>query len=106
MRHKAALSSLALIGLAACGISWGIYRNSRFERNFNSIHVGVSRERVLEILGKPSWVESCGKSLDNQLANCSLYIYRDSFAPVIPQYWSVRFDASGSVLETYFYQSP
>jgi len=73
---------------------------------FNSVHVGASENQVVQLLGKPSRVEPCGKSFGTPMANCSEYIYRDSFAPIIPQYWSVKFDSSGHVLDTYVYKSP
>jgi hypothetical protein len=105
MRHKTAFSLLALmVVLSAAG--WGVYRNSRINRMFNSVRVKASEQQVVQILGKPSWVEPCGKSFGPQLPNCREYIYRDSFAPLVPQYWSVRFDSSGHVLDTDVYQSP
>jgi hypothetical protein len=40
------------------------------------------------------------------MPNCTEYIYRNSFAPLIPEYYSVRFDTSGHVVEKYVYSSP
>ncbi len=106
MKHKAVFSLLFVIGLIASAIGWGMHRNSRLERMFKSVHAGASEKQVLQLLGKPSRVEPCGKSFGPSLANCIEYIYRDSFAPMIPQYWSVSFDTSGPVQKTFIYQSP
>jgi outer membrane protein assembly factor BamE (lipoprotein component of BamABCDE complex) len=83
-----------------------MHRNSRLARMFSSVHPGASEEQVIQLLKRPSWVEPCGKSFGPLVENCWEYIYRDSFAPLIPQYWSVRFDASRHVQSTYVYQSP
>ncbi len=40
------------------------------------------------------------------MPNCTEYIYRNSFAPLIPEYYAVRLDDGGHVLDTYVYESP
>jgi hypothetical protein len=105
MRHKAAVLFLAFGGLVAL-IAWGFHRNSVIAARFRAVHAGVSETEVVRLLGKPSWVEPCGKSFGTPRPNCTEYIYRDSFAPLIPEYHSVALDNSGRVLDDYVYSSP
>jgi len=51
-------------------------------------------------------VEPCGKSFGEAKPNCTEYIYRNSFAPFVPEYYSVSFDPKGQVVEKYVYSSP
>jgi hypothetical protein len=86
--------------------SFGLYRNSRISTNFNSVRGGWSDNQVVDKIGKPSWIEPCGKSFGTPKQNCTEYIYRNSFAPILPKYWSVSFDKSRRVVDTYVYESP
>ena len=106
MRHKTAVSVLAFVGLVVLSTAWGFHRNSRINKQFSAVHVGASEMEVVRLLGKPSWVEPCGKSFGTPKPTCTEYIYRNSFAPVIPEYYSVMLDSGGHVLDTYVYSSP
>ena len=106
MRHKAGLSLLAVMALVASVAAWGAHRNSHLGRMFASVHAGDSEKQVQQLLGRPSRIEACGKSFGPPRANCTEYIYRDSFAPILPLYWSVKFGSGGHVVDTYVYQSP
>jgi hypothetical protein len=106
MRHKAAIFVLGFAVLVALIAAWGFHRNSRIDAGFRAVHVGASQTEVVRLLGKPSWIEACGKSFGEQKSNCTEYIYRDSFAPLIPEYYSVTFDSTGHVLDAYVYSSP
>jgi len=68
--------------------------------------IGSSNQEVINLLGRPSWVEPCGKSFGTARPNCTEYIYRNSFAPLVPEYYSVSFDTSGHVIDKYVYSSP
>jgi hypothetical protein len=59
----------------------------------------MSEMEVVRLLGNPSWVEPCGKSFGPLKPSCTEYIYRNSFAPLIPEYYSVSLDNSGRVLD-------
>jgi hypothetical protein len=106
MIRKIGFSLLVLAVLVASALAWGVYRNSRLDRRFDSVQAGATEKQMVELMGKPSWVEPCGKSFGTPLPNCHEYIYRDSFAPIISRYWSVQFDDGGYVLNTYVYTSP
>jgi len=106
MRNKAILLCWALIGVTAAMFGWGLFRNSRIAARHERLSVGASKEHVVQLLGAPSWVEPCGKSFGTPKPNCTEYIYRNSFAPLLPEYYSVSFDTSGHVVEKYVYSSP
>ena len=106
MRHHAALLALAVVGAIAVMLGWGFYRNSRISSRYDAVSVGASDQQVVRLLGTPSWVEPCGKSFGTPKPNCTEYIYRNSFAPLLPEYYSVSFDTSGHVVDKYVYSSP
>jgi hypothetical protein len=108
MRDKAAVFSLAFVGLIALSIAWGLCRNSRIDARFSGVTVGASDKDVVRLLGRPSWIEPCGESFGTtSKPNCTTeYIYRNSFAPLIPEYHSVSLDNSGHVIDKYVYSSP
>ena len=106
MRNKAAFLCVAVGGLVAAMLGWGFLRNSRIAARYKVVSVGASKEQVVHLLGTPSWVEPCGKSFGTPKPNCTEYIYRNSFAPLAPEYYSVTFDTSGHVVDKYVYSSP
>jgi hypothetical protein len=106
MRHKTAVLSLAFVGVTALTIAWGFYRNSRIDARFGGVTVGAADIDVVRLLSRPSWTEPCGKSFGSSKPNCTEYIYRNSFAPLIPEYHSVSLDGSGHVVDKYVYSSP
>lgn len=106
MKHKVAVLTLTLVGLIALMLVWSFYRNYRIAARYEEVGTGASDQQVSRLLGPPSWTEPCGKSFGSPKANCTEYIYRNSFAPLIPEYYSIRFDASGHVVDKYIYESP
>ena len=97
---------LIVAGLAASFVAWGFYRNSRLDRQFEAVTVGASDAQVRNLLGRPSWSEPCGKSFGTPKPNCTEYLYRNSFAPLVPEYYSVKFDSNSRVIDKYVYESP
>lgn len=106
MRQKMAFVALAVIAPTAILLGWAFWRNSRITSRYEAVRLGTSEQEVLRLLGTPSWVEPCGKSFGTPKPNCTEYIYRNSFAPVIPEYHSVSLDPSGHVVHKYVYSSP
>lgn len=106
MRHKAAVLLLVFVGLIALFIAWGFRRNSRIAVAFVGVTVGASDSDVIRLLGKPSWIEPCGRSFGRTKPNCTEYIYRNTFAPLIPEYYSVSLDSGRHVIDKYLYSSP
>jgi hypothetical protein len=97
------IGTIAMV-LVTCG--YGMQRNSHISASLDSVQVGWSDSQVVQAVGKPSWIEACGKSFGMPKPNCTEYIYRNSFAPILPEYWSVSFDHGGRVVDTYVYESP
>ncbi len=106
MRHKAAFVSLAVVVLIAAMLGWGLYRNARIAARYERVNLGASSDQVVRLLGTPSWIEPCGKSFGTPKPNCTEYIYRNSFAPLVPEFYSVSFDTNGHVTDKYVYSSP
>jgi hypothetical protein len=106
MRYKAASSALSVVAVIAMALGWGLYRNSRVAVRYESVSIGASAQDVQRLLGTPFRVEPCGTSFGPPKANCTEYIYRNSFAPLIPEYYSVSFDRSGHVVDKFVYESP
>jgi hypothetical protein len=106
MKRKFAVGLQIVVGLVALLVGWGFYRNYRIASRYEAVSVGAAKEQVEHLLGTPSWVEPCGKSFGTPKPNCTEYIYRNSFAPLAPEYYSVSFDTSGHVLDKYVYSSP
>jgi len=102
----AALLAPAVVALLAVLLGWAFYRNSRIAAHLERVMIGSSNQEVINLLGRPSWVEPCGKSFGTAKPNCTEYIYRNSFAPLVPEYYSVSFDTSGHVIDKYVYSSP
>jgi hypothetical protein len=108
MRHKAAVFAVTVVGFIVLSTGWACYRNSRLDTRFPAIRIGASEGEIQRLLGTPSWTEPCGKSFGGgpPRPNCTEYIYRNSFAPLIPEYYAVRLDNGGHVMDTYVYESP
>jgi hypothetical protein len=106
MRRIAAISLLAFVALVGTATAFAFVRNALIARRFAKVQVGTSEGNVRRALGRPSWVEPCGKSFGTPKPHCTEYIYRNSFAPLIPEYYSVSLDDTGHVLSTYVYESP
>lgn len=101
-----ALLVRAVVALLAVMLGWAFYRNSQIAARFERVTIGTSNQDVVSLLGRPSWVEACGKSFGTPKPNCTEYIYRNSFAPLVPEYHSVSFDTSGHVIDKDVYSSP
>jgi len=99
MRNKGVLLCAVIAGVAATMLGWGFFRNSRIGAQFDRVNVGASKEQVVRLLGTPYWIEPCGKSFGTPKPNCTEYIYRNSFAPLMPEYYSVSLDTSGHVID-------
>lgn len=104
--RPAALLTRTVVALLAVMLGWAFYPNSQIAARFERVTTGSSNHEVVSLLGRPSWVEPCGKSFGAAKANCTEYIYRNSFAPLIPEYHSVSFDTSGHVIDKAVYSSP
>ena len=104
---KTGARATAVIGMiVVSAFVYGLSRNTRLNGTFSSVRVGATQNEVIQAMGRPSWIEPCGKSFGEPKPHCTEFIYRNSFAPFVPEYWSVSFDTGGSVVGTYVYESP
>ena len=106
MTRKIGVGLMVAAGLVALSVGWGFYRNSTINRRFVGVTVGATDAQVRHLLGRPSWIEPCGASFGTPKPNCTEYLYRNSFAPLVPEYYSVSFDATSHVIDKYVYESP
>jgi hypothetical protein len=84
----------------------GLLSQFHIGTRFEGVTVGASDVQVRHLLGRPSRIEPCGKSFGVPKPNCTEYLCRNSFAPLVPEYYSVRLDGSSHVIEKYVYESP
>jgi hypothetical protein len=86
-------------------------RDKQFEKGFDQIATGRTEQEVLKRLGPPKRVKKCGEFFGplrkEVLENYSReYFYASPFAPRLPQYYDLRFDASSRVRSKTPYSSP
>jgi hypothetical protein len=72
---------------------------------------GATEREVLQKLGRPKRVEKCGEFFGplpkDELEKCSKeYFYASPFAPLLPEYFVFRFDATNRVSSKSPYSSP
>lgn len=94
-----------------CWIAWAIYRDVRLEKGFDKIRPGDTESEVLQALGRPKRIEPCGEFMgpltEEELKGCAKeYFYASPFAPLLRQYYVVRFDGRDRVKNTTPYSSP
>lgn len=106
MKKTSRRSLVALLALVSFSLAWAVHRNSGLHSRFRAIQPRMSQAEVVRLLGTPSWIEPCGQSFGARKPNCTKFIYRNSFAPLVPEYHSVSLDQSGHVVDTYIYSSP
>jgi hypothetical protein len=91
--------------------AWAILRDKRLARDFEKVETGTTESEVVVTLGKPKRIEKCGEFMgqltEAELKDCSKeYFYASPFAPLMPEYYVVRFDANSRVSRTVPYMSP
>lgn len=92
-------------------LGWALWRDNSLAKGFDKIEVGTTQKKVVQLLGEPRKVLNCGEFFGpipkDQLDGCTReYFYSSPFAPLIPQYYIVRFDANNRVQSTTPYSSP
>ena len=96
--------------MMALWLAWAFMRDRKLWREFDTIKTGATQREVLEKLGKPKRVENCGEFMGPltkaEMEGCvKEYFYASPFAPLLPQYYVVRFDANKRVISTTPYSS-
>lgn len=97
---KIVLSLLAIL-VALAALTFGTLIGARHtEKAFASIHMGDSKVQVIHVMGEPRHTSVCS-SLPKPPEGCiQELLYAHPLAPVVPEYWIIRFGAAGNVLQT------
>jgi hypothetical protein len=109
------LFSYLIIGgivLAVAGwFVWAVLRDKQLEKGFDEIAAESTEQEVVKYLGHPNRVEKCGEFFGpletKEMEGCAReFLYASPFAPMLPQYYVVRFDANNRVKGKTPYTSP
>ena len=107
-RTRKAYAALVLI---SCALSAALLRNALRVRQLESgsAHIGIgdSRNAVVAQLGQPWKKTHCGEFLGGSPPGChDEYVYANPYAPLLPEYWTVSFNADGRVVNVVRLASP
>src|SRR5947207_675599 len=103
-RRWVRLSGVAALSVAVVIAGFFLWQSHRWERGFDQVHVGDSRERVHQIMGAPTeatdatiGIYGSKRLVTDRVPGCTeQYWYYPFFTP---ECWWVAFDAQGRVLE-------
>jgi hypothetical protein len=96
--------SAAVVALLVTLFTSCYVHDTVLERGFEKVKQGMPEKEVLSLLGKPDRSGPCGQ-LGGFPAGCSREYLYGARLPTITT-WAVFFDAHGTVLDTYRYESP
>jgi len=110
-RRPVRLASFAIVAIVMAVAGFFLWQAYRWDRGFDQIHVGDVRERVVQIMGRPTadtdatiGIYGSQRAATDRVPGCAeQYWYYPFFTP---ECWGVALDAQGRVLETYHYISP
>ena len=102
---------LILVLIPFLFLGWAFWRDHSLAEGFDRITDGATRQDVVRLMGKPKKVEKCGEFFapipQSEIKVCaSEYLYAATFAPYTPQYYIVRFDGGGHVINKVPLSSP
>lgn len=111
MKHPCYLIVSCIVLAGAIWLAWAILRHRQLEKDFDVITAGATEREVVKSLGRPKRVEKCGEFFGplpkEELDNCSKeYFYASPFAPLVPEYFVLRFDVNNRVTSKSPYTSP
>jgi len=106
--------SLVIGGIVLAVAAWSLWaflRHKQLQKEFDGIEAEASEQEVVKKLGHPNRVEKCGEFFGplekKEMEGCAReFLYASPFAPVLPQYYVVRFDANNRVKGKTPYSSP
>jgi hypothetical protein len=106
-----ALFLMAVVLAPLLFFGWAYWRAKSLAEGFDKIAVGTTEKDVFRLMGSPKNVLKCGEFFGpipkEELDGCTKeFLYPSPFAPVVPRYYVVRFDANNRVKSTYPYSSP
>jgi hypothetical protein len=110
-RRPVRLASFAIVAIVIAVAGFFLWQASHWGRGFDQIHVGDDRDRVGQIMGRPTadtdatiGIYGSQRLVTNRVPGCvEQYWYYPFFTP---ECWWIALDAQGRVLKTYHYISP
>jgi hypothetical protein len=97
--RKAAVLLIALCAVAGVAVLRNALRLRRLEKGFERVALGDTRVAVRKELGDPWKVVRCGEFIAGAVPACrQQYVYANPYAPILPEYWLVSFNAEGHVV--------
>jgi hypothetical protein len=111
VKHPVYLIIGSIILAGALWLAWAILRDNRLRNGFDKIELGATDQEVLQRLGRPKRVEKCGEFFGplpkEEAEDCTReYFYTSSFAPLLPDYFVLRFNRNNRVTSKSPYSSP
>jgi hypothetical protein len=108
MKRKALWLAVALAAVLGLWLAAAVTRDSRYRSNFDLVHRGMSRDRVIALMEHPSKEGSCGDPIGGRPpTGCALEVrYANSFAPLDPEYYVIWYDQRRTVVDSAFIGSP
>lgn len=97
-----------LLTWVVTGLFWSVLRQHRLSTGFEKAKNGTSEAEIMTKLGKPWKIGKCGQMFGGDITqSCTKeYLYASPYAPIVPEYWALRFDIKGQLIEKYRYVSP
>jgi hypothetical protein len=100
--------ALLLVAAIIAGATWSIRRQHKLATGFEQARTGESEAELSAQLGKPWKLGRCGQVFgDTGSPHCTKeYLYASPYAPLKPEYWALRFNETGQLIEKYRFVSP
>jgi hypothetical protein len=104
------LAAMLFVVVVIGCFAYTTYRNSSIERKFGLVAEGMSREEVVRLMGAPDNVRSGCRDAPTWLERpvpdkvCSEELRYNAL--LLPEFWTIGFDATGRAIAKYGYVSP
>jgi hypothetical protein len=96
-----------LVAVLVLAIVVPMLRVCHYESAFEVVSVGSTRDAVLARMGRPWKQQECGAYLGGKAPGCAEeFIYAHPYAPYVPEYWSIQFDANRKIVSREHLVSP
>jgi hypothetical protein len=110
MKAKAMWAGALVVILLGSYFAVALQHNASLGKSFNAIEQGATREQTLELMGRPSLERNSCRDAPTwlgqpvQSAQCVAEYQYD--ARLVPEFWTIGFDANGKAVAKYDYVSP
>ena len=85
MKLRPFITRGAILLVPALAVSWCTAQDYLLEAHFGKVALGMSRDEVVRLMGKPSWEDHCGAKIPTGLpVPCAKELgYSVTFAPLV-----------------------